>query len=176
MLRGSRILLRPVEKRDINIFYDIWSNEDVRRLDGSFVLPPSKEYIVENFNKLLNLEKKYLSIINEKGVLVGYITFVEVSDCCNVYSLGITIGKNFWSRGYGEESIRTLLKYLFMSKGAERVELEVLQFNERAIKCYRKCGFVQEGIKRNRKFSDGKYVNLIIMGILKEEYVFAISK
>jgi RimJ/RimL family protein N-acetyltransferase len=175
MLRGSRVLLRPVEKRDITIYYDIWSNEDVRRLDGSFTLPPSKEYIIENFNRLLNLEKKYLSIINEKGVLVGYITFEGARDCCNVYSLGITIGRNYWSRGYGEESIRTLLKYLFMNKGAERVELEVLEFNERAIKCYTKCGFVQEGVKRNRIFSDGRYVNLIIMGILKEEYVFAIS-
>lgn len=174
MLRGGRVLLRPVEKRDLNVFYDIWSDEEVRKFDGSYVLPPSKEYITENFNRFLNLDKKYLSIINEKGVLIGYITYEEAKNCCNVYIIGITIGKTFWSRGYGKESIRTILRYLFMSKGAERVELEVLDFNDRAIGCYKKCGFVEEGRKRNRCFSEGKYVDLIIMGIIKEEYVFAI--
>ena len=174
MLRGNRILLRPVERRDLNIFYEIWSDEEVRKYDGNYVLPPSKEYIVENFNRFLNLDKKYLSIINEKGVLIGYITYEAAKNCCDVYTLGITIGKGFWNRGYGEDSVKTLLKYLFSSKGAERVELEVIDFNVRASSCYKKCGFIEEGKKRKRCFSEGKYVDLLIMGIIKEEYVFAI--
>ena len=170
MLKGKKVLLRSVERRDINIFYDIWSDEDVRKLDSKFILPPSKEDILSNFNKFVNLDKKYLSILNEKGVVVGYITYKEINECKNVYVLGITIGKNFWNRGYGQDSIKVLLRYLFMDMAAHRVELEVLDLNLRAIQCYNKCGFLEEGKRRKNCFSHGDYRDVIIMGILKEEF------
>ncbi|MBU3093727.1 GNAT family N-acetyltransferase [Clostridium sp. CM028] len=171
MLKGNKILLRCVERRDLNIFYDIWADEEVRRLDGNFRLPPSKEDILNNFNKFINLDKKYLSIINGKGVVVGYITFREISESKNVYVLGITVGQNFWNRGYGQDSVKVLLKYLFMDIAAHRVELEVLDFNLRAIQCYKKCGFIEEGKKRKTCFSYGNYRDVIIMGILREDFV-----
>ena len=171
MLKGKKVLLRTVERRDLNIFYEIWCNEDVRNLDGNFILPPSKEDILNNFNKFINIDKKYISIVNEKGVVVGYITYKEISGCKNVYTLGIDIGQSFWNRGYGQDSIRVLLKYLFMDMAAHRVELEVLDFNLRAIQCYRKCGFIEEGKKRKTCFSNGNYRDIIIMGILREEFI-----
>ena len=170
MLKGNKVLLRCVERRDINVFYDIWCDEEVRKLDGNFILPPSKEDILNNFNKFVNSDKKYLSIVNEKGVVVGYITYTEIKECKNVYVLGITIGPNFWNRGYGQDAIRVLLKYLFMDTAAHRVELEVLDFNLRAIQCYKRCGFKEEGKKRKTCFSDGSYRDIIIMGILREEF------
>ena len=170
MLRGKRVLLRSVEKRDISIFYEMWCDKDVRKYDGTYVIPPSKEYIMENFYKVMRLDKKYLSIVSEKGVVLGYITYKVVPDSKNVYELGITISKNFWNRGYGQDSIRTLLRFLFMDFAAIRVELEVLAFNLRAISCYKKCGFLHEGIKRNRYFTDGEYKDVVIMGITKNDF------
>jgi RimJ/RimL family protein N-acetyltransferase len=170
MLKGNVVLLRCVERRDINIFYDIWSNEEVRRLDGNFIIPPSKEDILINFNKFINSDKKYLSIINEKGIVIGYITYLEIKEHKNVYVLGITIGSNFWNRGYGQDSIKVLLKYLFMDMATHRVEIEVLDFNKRAIQCYKRCGFVEEGKKRKTCFSGGAYRDVVIMGILKEDF------
>jgi RimJ/RimL family protein N-acetyltransferase len=57
-----------------------------------------------------------------------------------------------------------------MYRGAQRVELEVVNYNLRAIRCYEKCGFITEGKKRNRYFSQGKYHDTLIMGILRNEY------
>ncbi|WP_246578339.1 hypothetical protein [Clostridium frigoris] len=81
MLKGNKVSLRCVARKDLDMFYDIWCNEDVRKLDGKFRLPPSKEDILNNFNKFVNLDKKYLSIVNEKEILVGYITFKESNEC-----------------------------------------------------------------------------------------------
>jgi RimJ/RimL family protein N-acetyltransferase len=53
---------------------------------------------------------------------------------------------------------------------AHRVELEVLAFNLRAIQCYKRCGFVEEGRKRKACFSDGEYRDVVIMAILKEDF------
>lgn len=170
MLKGDRVFLRSVERKDINIFYDIWSDEEIRKYDGGYLVPPSKEYLLENFNRYMNSNKKYLSIVNEKGVVIGYITYEEARDFSEIYSIGITLGRDFISRGYGSDAIKTLLKFLFMNRGANRVELEVVDSNIRAIGCYKKCGFKEEGKKRKRYFIEGEFRDLLIMGIIKEEY------
>lgn len=51
-----------------------------------------------------------------------------------------------------------------------RVFLSTISNNERAIACYKKCGFVVEGRLREHAWNRGRYVDLIYMGILKPEW------
>ena len=176
MLKGKNILLKSMEKKDINTIYEFLSDQELRKYDCNFIIIPSKEWFVENWNNLLTLNKRYLTITNKKNCIVGYITYEQVESCCDVYDIGITIGREFWNRGYGKDSINTLLEFLFMNRGAERVELEVSDFNFRAINCYKECGFIKEGEKRHRIFNHGKYSNLVIMGIIRKEYMEKINE
>ena len=127
-------------------------------------------YSDKNKNDNTNL-RKALSIVNEKEVLVGFITYKESNYCKDVYSIGITIGSRYWNRGYGQDSIKLLLNYLFDELYAVRVELEVIRNNIRAITCYKKCGFLEEGIRKSKCYIEGEYVDIIIMGIIKEEFI-----
>lgn len=163
MLKGEKIYLRLLERRDIAIIYRLCNEEKVKRYNS---IPDD----ISSENKSIKL-RKALSIINEKNVLVGFITYKESNYCSNVYSIGITIGSRYWDRGYGQDSIKTLNKYLFEELKAIRVELEVIKCNVRAISCYKKCGFVEEGIKRNKCYIDGEYLDTIIMGILRDEMI-----
>ena len=45
-----------------------------------------------------------------------------------------------------------------------------MSFNERALKCYKKCGFKEIGSRRESAFLDGKYYDTIIMDILENEF------
>lgn len=170
MLKGKKIYLRSVEKRDVNIFYNYSTDKEIRKFDGGNMIFPSIEYVMQHFDEIMNVSRKTLSIINEKSVLVGYLTYKEFEDTANVYTIGITIGSQFWGRGYGQDAIMVLLDYLFMYRGAQRVELEVVDYNLRAIRCYEKCGFITEGKKRSRYFSQGKYHDTLLMGILRDEF------
>lgn len=171
MLKGSKIYLRLVEKKDVSRIYSICSEKEVREFDGGqFILPPL-QYILKHFEEMFNMDRKGLSIVNEKGVLIGYITYREVKDTINVYSIGITIGSRFWGRGYGKDSMKTIVEYLFKNNGAHRVELEVVAYNERAIRCYKSCGFIEEGRKREKYFYKEKYYDTIMMSILRAEYI-----
>ena len=161
MLKGKKVYLRLLERRDIAIIYRLCNEEKVKRYNS----------IPGDINEQNVNLRKALSIINEKNVLVGFITYKESNYCSNVYSIGITIGSRFWNRGYGQDSINTLNKYLFEELNAIRVELEVIKCNERAISCYKKCGFVEEGIKRNKCYIDGEYLDTVIMGILRNEMI-----
>ena len=42
--------------------------------------------------------------------------------------------------------------------------------NERAIRAYKACGFVEEGRLREHMYSDGRYVSAVYMGILRSEW------
>lgn len=163
MLKGEKVYLRLLERRDIALIYRLCNEEKVKRYNS---IPND----IGSENQTIKL-RKALSIINEKDVLVGFITYKESNYCSNVYSIGITIGSRYWDRGYGQDSIKTLNKYLFEELKAIRVELEVIRCNVRAISCYKKCGFIEEGIKRNKCYIDGEYLDTIIMGILRDEMI-----
>jgi len=62
------------------------------------------------------------------------------------------------------------LEYGFKYLNLKNIKLDVMEFNERALKCYKKCGFKEYGRRRQSKFVDGKYYDSIEMDILNEEF------
>ncbi|AQR88382.1 GNAT family N-acetyltransferase [Clostridium saccharobutylicum] len=164
MLKGEKIYLRLLEKRDILMLHKLCNEEEVKKYN----IISSDINEDKNNLKQTNL-RKALSIINEKNVLVGFITYKESDYCQNVYSIGITIGSRYWNRSYGQDSIKVLLKYLFEELNAIRVELEVIKSNFRAINCYKKCGFRECGIRYNRCCIDGSDVDTVIMSIRNDK-------
>jgi len=54
--------------------------------------------------------------------------------------------------------------------GLHRVDLRVLEYNERGIAAYAKCGFRREGLERESALVAGRWYSDVIMGILEHEY------
>ena len=66
--------------------------------------------------------------------------------------------------------MRLLLDYAFRIRNFRRVWLEVHAANERAIRSYKACGFVEEGRMRGHVWLAGRYVDKVIMGVMREEW------
>ena len=64
--------------------------------------------------------------------------------------------------------MKTLITFIFNNMSINKIRLSTFSFNERAIKYYKKCGFVVEGVLKNEIFKDGKYYDEIIMSIFKD--------
>lgn len=171
MLYGENIYLRDVVREDIDILYDVCSDKDVLKYNGLYTGVMTKEYMDSQFHHLTKPNKKELVIVTNSSDIIGYVYYKENSYTRDVYSIGITIGKYYWSKGYGQDSIKTLCRYLFNSRQAHKIELEVVKVNKRAINCYKKCGFKQEGIRRSKYYYEGEYLDTIVMGLLKEEFI-----
>ncbi|MBV9170827.1 MAG: GNAT family N-acetyltransferase, partial [Chloroflexi bacterium] len=73
-------------------------------------------------------------------------------------------------RGTGTIAIRILLRHPFDTLQLHRVDLRVLSFNVRALRCSEKCGVVREGVERESAFFDGAWVDDVVMSILEHEY------
>ncbi len=86
--------------------------------------------------------------------------------------LAITLGNpEFRNKGYGTDAVRTLCRFGFQMMNLQRLELEVLAENERAVRAYEKVGFLHEGRRRRAVYTHGRYLDLIVMGMLAEEFV-----
>ena len=103
--------------------------------------------------------------------LIGTVSLEHFNWIERSAELGIFIGdKNFRDNGYGSESINLLLEYGFKYLNLHSIRLDLLSVNERAHKCYLKCGFKDAGKSREQIFLNGKYYDKLHMDILENEF------
>jgi RimJ/RimL family protein N-acetyltransferase len=72
-------------------------------------------------------------------------------------------------RGYGVEAGRLISYYGVDVLGLRRIEAKVYEYNLLSVNSLRRNGFTQEGVLRQAGYQDGRYWDLIIFGILKDE-------
>ena len=128
-----------------------------------------KEYL-ENAEK--GTDKRTFNIVNlEDDKLIGTVGLEQIHWVERSAVLGIFIGdKDFRSNGYGTEAIKLLLEYGFKYLNLHSIRLDLLSVNERAHKCYLKCGFKDTGASREEIFLNGKYYDKLHMDILESEF------
>jgi RimJ/RimL family protein N-acetyltransferase len=103
--------------------------------------------------------------------LVGTCAFSQFDGDNGSALYHITIGeKDAWGRGYGTEATRLMLDHAFGRLGLHRIALFVFEFNERAIRTYRRCGFVVEGRARESIFRDGRWWDELAMSVLESDW------
>jgi RimJ/RimL family protein N-acetyltransferase len=102
----------------------------------------------------------------------GHIALYKIDRVAGHAEFGIMLGdKATWGQGLGTACTRWIIEYGFRELGLRRIYLEVLATNPRARRVYEKLGFRDEGRLREHRMRDGKPVDLLIMGLLREEYV-----
>ena len=72
--------------------------------------------------------------------------------------------------GLGEDAFRTVLRFAFDDMKCERVTLDYMTGNEPAHQLYLKCGLTDEGCMRHGGKKNGRYIDLNLMSILRDEY------
>ena len=106
------------------------------------------------------------------GRCIGTAGFHQIceTDKSARYRIGI-FDTVYHGMGIGTTATKLLLKYGFETMYLHRIDLKVLEYNHRAIRCYEKCGFQQKGVLRESAFIDGTFYNDLIMGILDREFI-----
>ncbi len=172
MIKGEKVLLRAVERGDIEK-WKLWFNDPEIRSFLTWVYPYAERDGISFYERLEgDNENKVFSIITSDKTHIGSIGLHPISWTNRNAELGILIGeKKYHNKGYGSDSIKTLLEFAFKEMNLHRVYLRVFEFNSRAIACYRKIGFVEEGIQREAHYANGRYWNVIWMGLLKSEFL-----
>ncbi|KAI7088826.1 hypothetical protein KC356_g2998 [Hortaea werneckii] len=84
--------------------------------------------------------------------------------------IGINIARAYQNHGYGGEAIRWVLEWGFRFGNLHRIQLGAFEWNPGAIRLYERLGFVLESRKREHLWFDGRYWDLIELGMLDHEW------
>lgn len=174
MLQGKKVLLRSVRRDEVRREWEFHNDVEFTLLTGGDPWEPQsldrlEAQYEENVHR--NVRDGPHFAIEADGVFIGTCGLFHFDFNAMTCEIGIGIGdRNYWGLGYGRDAIQVLLDYAFRLRNFRRVWLTVNGNNERAQRAYRACGFREEGRLRSHVYLAGQYVDLIHMGLLREEW------
>ncbi len=187
MIYGERIRFRAIERADLPTFVKWINDPEVQQ--GISIYRPFSHVEEEGWfeamlarpadEHVLAIEVRLPGETGEPVVetsedywkLIGSCGFGKIDWCNRNVEIGINIGeKSYWNQGYGTEAVRLLLQHGFNTLNLHRIFLRVLETNPRAIRAYEKAGFTHEIRQRQAEFRNGKYIDILVMSILRDEF------
>ncbi|MBP2644835.1 MAG: family N-acetyltransferase [Firmicutes bacterium] len=173
---GDTIMLREYSQDDLLPMRDWVNDPEITDHLSDIFLHPQTWNDTEKFLQMViegKLETRFHFVIanKETSAYLGQIDLLFVDWKSRCTEMGIVIGKkDLLSKGIGTEAIKLLQYFVFDKLNLNRLQLTVHSNNPRAIKCYSKCGLIEEGRLRQKIYNNGEYSDLIYMGILREDY------
>ena len=96
---------------------------------------------------------QYYEVDEEERQIYGYDGSEEI-----IYGMDQFIGESgYWNKGIGTQLVHLVVAYLIREKCADRIVMDPQTQNERAIRCYEKCGFKKVKLLPKRELHEGKY-------------------
>lgn len=171
MLKGDTIILRAAERDDVKKLHELERNVDLVLLGDGEWQPVPLAAFEKRFEKHLDDEERAWFVIEVEGVVIGGcgLHHSHRRDGSTQFGIGI-YHPDYVGKGYGRDAIATLLRWAFRVQNWRRIWLTTLATNERAIRAYRALGFVEEGRLREEAFFEGRYVDVVQMGMLRSEW------
>ncbi|WP_195428795.1 GNAT family protein [Clostridium sp. D46t1_190503_E9] len=175
MYTGKLVRLRAYKEEDIERAVEFINDEEVKKFLDSNIPFPMTKWQEEEWvrSRKANVDFTYDFAIEdlETGKYIGGCSINECDVKNRTCVIGIMIGdKEYWSKGYGSDSLKVLTKFIFEEVNMNKIKLKVFSFNTRAIACYKKVGFKEEGILKKEVYRNGKYHDEILMAIFKDEF------
>jgi UDP-4-amino-4,6-dideoxy-N-acetyl-beta-L-altrosamine N-acetyltransferase len=169
MYRLNDYCLRTIERKDLEWVRIMHNSPDVLCMltDTSFVTEKQQTLWFEKLSAG-NTSKRLVLEYNNKNI--GLARLDDIDNSNKSICIGLDILKEYRGQGNGFMGFKTLLEYCFKELNMNRTWLLVIENNKPAINLYNKLGYVVEGRQRQRLYRDRKYLDYIMMSLLREEY------
>ncbi len=149
MISNSKIILREKRLADAQSDYQWETDPELAQLDAAPVTTISfSQYLLDYANELHYslLTSHCFAIDTLDGKHIGNCSYYNISQTKGEAELGIMIGnRDYWDRGYGTDAVSTLVNHIFCQANLKRIYLKTLELNNRAQRCFQKCGFTPYG-------------------------------
>lgn len=173
MLKGEHVALRPLREGDFEPWYRLMAeNVEVSLAGSGSWFPFTAEAARKRWEDSLQSapDERMLFAVEVAGEFIGTVALKHIDRRSQHAWLSIVLDGAHLGRGYGRDALRVLLRWAFGIQNFNRISLETWASNERALRCYRSVGFVEEGCMREVMWLDGAYVDAVQMGILRREW------
>lgn len=170
-VRGEQVVLTPLSAGDLPVMFG-WINDRREVLWNAPYQPVTEAQHAEWFEAIQRRKDAVIFGIRllDTQSLIGSCQLHSINDIHRSAELQIRLGESEGrGHGYGTEAVQLLLDFAFKDLNLRRVYVHVLATNGRALRLYEKVGFVREGTLREAAHIDGRYVDIVLLGILRDE-------
>jgi ribosomal-protein-alanine N-acetyltransferase len=153
MLTTERLIIRPIEKLDIEDIYEYGCDEETGQYMSYW--PKSREqvekYIDNCISKMSSDElnfNEYAMQLKDELKVIGNIT-LEVRE--SVAEIGWISNKKYWNKGYMSEAIKEIIEHAFSNLGVKRILATCNDKNIASYKVMEKCNMFKIKTENNHK-------------------------
>lgn len=174
LLRGNRVRLTALTADDLPVLTRWYEDaEFLRFFDSRPAFPKAQPELARWLEELQKAKNTFTFGIRslDGDELFGYLELDEVDWQHSVCGLGIGIGERvLWGQGYGFEASQLALEFAFHELNLHRVQVTVFSYNRRSQALFEKLGFQREGVFREFLERDGQRHDMILYGLLRQEW------
>ena len=169
MIIGEKIILREIEEADLNSIVK-WRNDPaiLRWLFSYSPLNKTKQR--RWYEKYLDDDSQQTFIIEvkEEKIPIGTVGLTNIDYKNQRAELGVLIGDESWqNKGIGKEALDLLIKFVSDEMNIRKIKAIVFEENVPAIRLYKSCGFVEEGVLKKEVYKNGEFKSVMVMALFK---------
>lgn len=171
MIKGKKVLLRTIQKKDLDTVYKLICDINSKGPYWHLIIPSEPEFKSEFANSgLWGPNEGRMLIMDHEEHYLGEMLYFKGLDYQSGYEVGYELfHPSYGGKGYMSEALLLFCAYLFAVYPINRIQVNVMKDNLASRRVAEHCGFSYEGTMRKATFHNGRYHDLDLLSILREE-------
>ncbi|MDQ0233335.1 GNAT family N-acetyltransferase [Metabacillus malikii] len=175
VIETKRLILRKITKDDAKSILIYLSDKEVMKYYG---LAPftSINDALDEISWYQSIESNKTGIrwgitIKERGIVIGSCGFHNNVSQHFRTEIGFELSRDHWGKGIAYEALEAIISYGFEHMNIHRIEALIEPPNLRSLRLIEKLGFIREGLLRHYEYTNGKFDDLYMYSLLKQEFL-----
>lgn len=170
----NRVYLRAMEPSDLTFLNQLHNDDEINRNTAGNKYFVSSEYDrdwLDDKMRKTHTQLYLMVCLKETKESIGYLSLSEIDHWNKkLFLSGYTIMSSYAGKGYATEAVKLIIRYAFEEMGMNRIKSMYLDDNETSFHVGEKLGFVLEGTLRDFVYKGGRYHDVRICSILRNDY------
>jgi len=171
-LNGPRLSLTAYSKDDLAALLPFFQDLSTLR----YYLPTTvRPFNLEQLDLLLSDwndgQSNFVFAIRHKGEICGLVNLDGLDFPNSHAEIGIAITNKLQrGQGFASEALQLLLDFAFGELNLQRIWCRIISGNDPSVRLFTRTGFVQEGVLRQHVRRSGAFRDMLVFGLLRDEY------
>ncbi len=172
-LKTDRLILRPLKMSDASDLYAYAKDPEVSRhvlWSAHRSVSDSRRFLREGIRQYRRgFPGTFAIVLAETGRMIGTIGYMWINTEYRSCEIGYSLSRSHWNRGLMTEALRAVIAYSFDTLHLNRIECQYETDNPASGRVMLKAGMRREGVMRQRIRNKGKYSDVVVCAVLRED-------
>lgn len=174
-ITGRKVILRAADMQDRAMLQDLIQDPEVMKVTGGYGGTASRLQWRSRVRPFLapDTPGSLRRVIADREIPetgLGIIMLTRMDSGQGTAEIYIKLAGPFRGRGYGRDTINTIIAYAFRELGLKQICSRVLEYNTASQRLFEACGFQQEKIHKGGTDGDGRCRTVYSYVITKQDF------